>query len=32
MTVVDLNSHVAEELARLRQKVGKEGKLKQRAR
>src|SRR5688572_22528416 len=29
--VVDLNCHVADELARLRQKVGKEGKLKQRA-
>jgi HAMP domain-containing protein len=29
--VVDLNGRMAEELARLRQKVGKEGKLKQRA-
>src|SRR5258708_34459434 len=29
--VVDLNQRMAEELARLRQKVGKEGKLKQRA-
>jgi len=29
--VVDLNGRVADELARLRQKVGKEGKLKQRA-
>jgi hypothetical protein len=29
--VVELNARMAEELARLRQKVGKEGKLKQRA-
>src|SRR5207244_403541 len=29
--VVDLNGRMAEELARLRQRVGKEGKLKQRA-